>query len=232
MDPVRVVRTPTSTVLRGREIFTPGKIRGARSPGRQVMAPRHSSGSPMTLKSGRTVALRSAALRRRGSRTPTPCPVRPGDRPGVRTTPGARTAVRRARSFRQIDAEPGDRRDVFQLLNSHRSRLPMSSRRVQGFPYDAFVKFGGPGYETGRPFLDGPDRGCDHRRHEDATGPHATTPCRPRACLQLLLLSRSLTIPTVGPLRTGRFAPVFSPRTAHLDPLPCPPHPFGRPHSS
>ncbi|EFF88289.1 hypothetical protein SSTG_06119 [Streptomyces sp. e14] len=34
--------------------------------------------------------------------------------------------------------------------------------------------------------------GCHDRRHEDATGPHAATPCRSRACLQRLLLFRGL----------------------------------------
>jgi hypothetical protein len=45
------------------------------------------------------------------------------------------------------------------------------------------------------------DAYCDDHRHDDATGPHAATPRRPRARLQriLLLLFRGLTLDPPDP---------------------------------
>jgi hypothetical protein len=45
---------------------------------------------------------------------------------------------------------------------------------------------------------------CHDRRHEDATGPHAATPCRPRARLQRILSRRGL-ITAPDPPRISAF---------------------------
>lgn len=49
--------------------------------------------------------------------------------------------------------------------------------------------------------------GCHDRRHEDATGPHAATPCRPRTRLQRLLLRRGLIPAPIGALTGSPYFP-------------------------